>query len=224
MPDTTLTADTGRPAGSSAVRRLRAEGKIPGVLYGHGGPSVPLAVDRRALRLALSGPAGENALLELRVDGRRELALVKDIQRHPVRRTVLHVDFLRVDVNERVTVEVPIVLEGTAKEVLVNDGLVDPALNTLTVETTPDAIPDTISVDVTNLVIGDVVRVRDVVLPDGVTTPLDPDTPVVTAEGTRATMAAAEEAAAEVGAGPVAAAEGEAGGEGGGEEPAGEEG
>jgi large subunit ribosomal protein L25 len=112
MSESTLVAETGRPTGSRASGRLRAAGKIPGVLYGHGLTPVPLAVDRRELRHALSGPAGVNAVVQLRVGGDTHPTVVKDLQRDPVRRTVTHIDFIVVRMDEEITVDVPIILEG----------------------------------------------------------------------------------------------------------------
>ena len=94
MPETTLTAHTGREIGSSSTRRLRAEGKIPGVVYGHGTDPIPVAVVAREFQIAMSGEAGLNTLLSLKVDGKDHLTLARDIQHHPVRNTVTHVDFL----------------------------------------------------------------------------------------------------------------------------------
>ncbi|MGH8981434.1 MAG: 50S ribosomal protein L25/general stress protein Ctc, partial [Acidimicrobiales bacterium] len=93
MPEIVLQAESGRPRGSSAARRLRREGKIPGVVYGHGTEPVSVAVVGRELRLALSGDAGTNALLSLEADGNTYLTVARELQRHPVRGTVTHVDF-----------------------------------------------------------------------------------------------------------------------------------
>jgi large subunit ribosomal protein L25 len=198
MP-TTLVANTGRPTGSAASRRLRREDKIPGVLYGHGMTPLSVTVDRRDLRLAVAGAAGMNTLLTLEVDGKNYPAIIKELQRHPVRRTVTHIDFIQVRLDEQITVGVPIVLEGEAKAVLSNGGLVDPAMNDLEVSTTPDNIPESIVIDITNMQPGDVIRLSDITLPANVTVTLDPETPLVTAlAGTTAADAVAEgEAAAE---------------------------
>src|SRR5436190_23712572 len=106
MPQTNLVATTGRALGSPASRRLRHTDHIPGVLYGHGMEPVSLTVARRDLRLALSGPAGVNTVLDLELEGRRYPAVIKELQRHPVRRNVSHVDFLQVNMNEEITVNV----------------------------------------------------------------------------------------------------------------------
>jgi large subunit ribosomal protein L25 len=183
MSESTLVAETGRPTGSRATGRLRAAGKIPGVLYGHGITPVPLAVDRRELRHALSGPAGVNAVVRLQVGGDTHPTVVKDLQRHPVRRTVTHIDFIVVRMDEEITVDVPIVLEGEAKRLLADNGVIEQALTTLAVLTTPADIPPQITIDITNLTVGDIVRVGDLVLPAGVTSALDPDTAVLIAAG-----------------------------------------
>lgn len=102
MASIPLSVEPDRVTGSSASRRLRAEGKVPAVLYGHGGAPQSLAVSVRALRSALSTEAGIGAILELEIGGDRQLALVKDLQLHPVRHTVVHVDLLRLSASEAV--------------------------------------------------------------------------------------------------------------------------
>jgi large subunit ribosomal protein L25 len=180
MPQTPLVATTGRATGSPAARRLRAEGHIPGVLYGHGMSPVSVTIERRALRLALSGPAGANTVLDLQVGGRSYPAVVKEMQRHPIRRTVSHIDFLQVNMNEEITVTVPLRLEGEAKAVLAENGLVDPAVDMIEVTTTPNNMPNEFVIDITDMQPGDVIRLGDVPMPQGVTPTGDPDTPVVT--------------------------------------------
>ena len=209
MPEITLTAETGRAPGSSVSRRLLADGKIPGVIYGHGIDPVPVAVEARSLRNALSGEAGLNALLNLQVDGDSHLALAVDLQRHPVRGTLRHVDFQIVRRDEVMTVDVPITIVGEANRVTSNDGVVAQELFSLTIQTTPANIPNSIEVDISALELGESIRVADITLPSGVTTELDPEHAVVvgqhstTAEAVEADAEAAEVAAAE------AAAEGE---------------
>ena len=206
MP-TTLVANTGRPTGSAASRRLRHEDKIPGVIYGHGMTPLSVTVERRELRHAVSGGAGMNTLLTLQVDGTTYAAIIKELQRHPVRRTVTHIDFLQVSLDEDITIVVPIVLEGEAKAVLMDGGLVDPAMNDLEVTTKPNNIPDSIVIDITEMQPGDVIRLSDITLPAGVTTTIDPETALVTALA--ATVEVGDETAE--GEGGEAAAEGEGG-------------
>ena len=180
MSNTTLVATTGRATGSSASRRLRAEGHIPGVLYGHGMTPLSLTVERRDLRVALSGPAGVNTILSLTVDGASYNAVIKEMQRHPVKRTVNHVDFLQVNMNEEITVNIPLRLEGEAKAVLATGALVDPAVDTIEVVTTPNNMPDEFLIDITDMQPDQVIRLADVPMPTGVTPTGDPDMPVVT--------------------------------------------
>src|SRR3954463_5240974 len=153
MPEITLAAESGRSAGSRPSSRLRAAGRIPGVIYGHGTDPVAVSVEGRALRTALTGDSGLNALLALEVDGTTHLTMAREIQRHPVRGTVIHVDFQIVRRDEIVSADVPIVLVGEAEQVNRNDGLVDQSLYALTIHATPDRIPNTIEVDVSGMTI-----------------------------------------------------------------------
>ncbi len=128
MAEITLDAEAGRPAGSRPARRLRAEGRIPAVVYGHGTDPLPVSVVGRELRAALSSEAGLNALLSLKVGGDSYLTMAREIQRHPVRGTVVHVDFQVVDREQTVSAEVPVNLVGEATEVDHADGVVDQQL------------------------------------------------------------------------------------------------
>lgn len=192
MSDTVLVAETGRPTGSAASRRLRAEGAIPAVVYGLGMEPLSITVNRRDLRLALSGSAGMNTVLDLTVDGSVYPAIVKDIQRHPVRRTVSHVDFIQINLSESITVSVPLRLVGEAPEVANNNGLVDPSVDSIEVVTTPRLIPDEIVVDISAMTMDSVIRLSDLALPEGVEATGDPDSPVVTVIALRAEPTAEE--------------------------------
>jgi large subunit ribosomal protein L25 len=209
--DIVLAAETGRATGSAASRRLRSTGKVPAVLYGRGAEPAPLTVDWRDLRAALTTDKGLNALLTLQVGRKKTKAIVKEMQRHPVRRDVLHVDFLAVDVDVAITTDVPIVLEGEPTLVLREQGVVDQVLNALIVQAKPDAIPGHLSVDVSELEIGHTITVADIVLPDGVTTEVDPDETVVTAKLTSLALAEEEEVVEGEGEEGEEGAEGEAG-------------
>lgn len=193
MSTNTLVATTGRETGSSASRRLRREEKIPGVLYGHGMTPISVTVDRRDLRLAL-GHGGVNSLVNLAVDGSTYPAIVKEMQRHPVRRTVTHVDFMQVNLTESLTVSVTIRLEGEAKAVQSEGGLVDPALNTLEITATAGDIPNEIVIDISDMQPGDVIRIADLTLPSGVVATGEPDEPVVIALSTAASRADGDDA------------------------------
>jgi len=211
MSETVLTAEVGRRAGSSDSRRLRADGKIPAVVYGHGMDPLSVSVDRRELRQALSGAAGMNTILDLTVDGTVYPSLIKDIQRHPVKRSVQHIDFIQVNLNEEIVVSIPIHLEGEAKEVLTHNGLVDLTMQELEVRTTPRNIPDGITIDVTEMTMDSVIRVEDLPLPSGVTAEAEADAPVVTVLTMRTPVLDAEEEALAEAAAEGEAGEGEAG-------------
>ena len=183
--DTTLTAETGRTPGSRSSSRMRADGRVPGVVYGLGRGTVSLSVPWPELRRALSTDAGLNVLLTLKVDGETDLAIVKDIQRHPVRRSVTHIDFLRVDPDAAVAIDVPIIVLGEAKEVENRRGVVDQPLKSLTVNAKPANIPSQLEVTIDDIDIGDTITVGELVLPDGVTTDVDPESPVVVGMATR---------------------------------------
>ncbi len=179
MPETTLTAHTGREIGSSSTRRLRADGKIPGVVYGHGSEPIAVAVVAREFQIAMSGEAGLNTLLQLQVDGKDLLTLARDIQHHPVRNVVTHVDFLIVNRDELISAEVTINLVGEALEIAHGDGIVDQQLFTLHVKAKPTEIPPSVDIDITDLTIGGALHVSDITIPPGVELETDPHTTVV---------------------------------------------
>ena len=208
MSETVLQAEVGPRAGSSDARRLRADGKIPAVVYGRGMDPISVSVDRRELRQALSGAAGMNTILDLTVDGTVYPSLIKDIQRHPVKRNVQHIDFIQVNLNEEIVVSIPIHLEGEAKDVSANGGLVDLAMQELQVRTTPRNIPDSVVIDVSEMTMDTVIRVEDIPLPSGVAAEAEADAAVVTVLTMRTPVLDAEEEAAEAAA--AEGAEGEA--------------
>lgn len=210
MSNTKLVAQPRTTKGSPAARRLRAEGSIPGVIYGQGMTPISVTVERRELRLALSGPAGSNTVLALEVDGKSYPAVVKEMQRHPIRRTVAHIDFLQVNMNEEITVSVAVHIIGEAKAVAAEGGLVDAAVDTIEVSCTPNNMPNAFEVDVTEMQMGDVIRLADLTMPNGVTALGDPEMPIVTILVTSAAEAEADLAEAADGAEGAEGAEGAA--------------
>lgn len=188
MSEVTLTAVTGRTTGTRPSRRLRAEGRIPGVIYGGGEAASQVTFLRSDLRAALSTDAGRNALVTIDVDGESIVAVVKEMQRHPVRRDVTHIDFLKVDPTKPIEVEIPIRLVGEAKQVTVNGGMTEQRINDLLVLVRPDDIPDAIEVDISEMTLDTILTVSDLVLPEGTTALAEPQQAVVTAELTRAAV------------------------------------
>jgi len=212
MSETILVADSGRATGSANSRRLRTEDSIPAVVYGLGMDPISISVARRDLRKAVSGTAGLNTILDLTVDGKVYPAIIKDIQRHPVLRNVAHVDFIQINLEHELTVSIPVRLEGEAKDVIAENGLVDLSMNEIEVVTTPRNIPDEIVIDVSEMTMDTTISVGEVSLPAGVTATADPDLPVVTVLTMRTPVLDEEDAAAEAAA--AEAEEGEEGAEG----------
>lgn len=169
-----LTADTRPGDGKGEARALRGQGRVPAVAYGSGLDAVPVHVDARELRHALATDAGENAVLRLDIAGDTHLAMAREIYRHPVRRHIMHLDFVTFDRNQVVTVDVPIVVEGD-----VEGAIVSQPLNALTIEVLPLEVPSQIDVSVEGMEVGDVLRAGDLTLPDGVTLLTDEDRTVV---------------------------------------------
>ena len=142
---------------------------------------VSVAVGRRDLRLALSGPAGFNTVLSLEVDGKQYPAVIKDVQRHPVKRNVAHIDFLQINMKRaahRLRAAAP---RGRSQGRLAEGGLVDPAVDTIEVECTPDNMPNEFVVDITDMQPGDAIRLESLAMPEGVTALGDPEMAIVTA-------------------------------------------
>lgn len=197
---TILQTKIGRKIGSAESRRLVATDHIPGVIYGHGMVPVKITVERRDLRVALAGPAGVNTILELQVGDTKYPAIVKELQRDPVKRVVRHIDFMQISLTELITMDIPVRLTGIAKAVLSDGGLVDATVNTIQIRATASNIPNEILIDVTAMGMQDVIRLSDVVLPSGVSTVGDPDLVVVTVLETKTEEAAPVAAAAADGA------------------------
>ncbi|CAB5000133.1 MAG: 50S ribosomal protein L25 [Actinobacteria bacterium] len=192
MSNTKLVAQPRSITGSPAARRLRAADRIPGVIYGQGMAPLSLTVERRELRLALSGAAGSNTVLALEINGTTYPAVIKEMQRHPIKRTVSHIDFLQVNMNEEITVHVPLHITGEAKAVIADGGLVDPSVDTIEVSCTPGNVPNEFVVDISNMHSHEVIRLSDLKMPKGVTALGDPDMPIVTVMVTAAATAAAD--------------------------------
>jgi len=207
-------------SGKNVARRLRASGQIPAIAYGRGEAAVQIAVSPQALVDVLARPLGRNSVIELDVGGAEKFpVLLCDFQYHPVSRSLLHADFLKIDLEQPIDVDVPFVLTGKAKGV-VEGGVLRQVFRKLPVRCLPKDIPVDIKYDVTELVLDDHVPVRDLALPEGVTVSLPAEQTVaavvtekkvVEEEPTAAEAAAAAAAAAAVpgAADAPAAAEGE---------------
>ena len=170
-----LTAERRTALGRSAVRKLKAAGAVPAVIYGAKDEPEPLQVSRRDINAMLSHAAGENILVELEVAGKSRLALVQEVQHAPVGGAILHIDFHAVSMDEKIQADVPLEPVGTANGVKNMGGLLEQNLRTLEIECLPRDLPDVLRVDVSGLNIGDAIHVREIPLPEGVTTRVQPD-------------------------------------------------
>jgi large subunit ribosomal protein L25 len=209
-----ISAREGR--GKSATRKIRAQGRVPGIVYGSG--IEPTAVTAESLALARIVRGGANALVDLTgVPGfEGKPVLLKELQRDPLSRRHVHFDMFAVNLQARLDVEVPLHFLGTPKGVAMDGGVLEPLLRTLEVSCMPLAIPESIGIDISNLAIGEAIHVRDIQLPPDVISKIEGDTTVVHViaprleeEAAPAAAAPAEgEAAPAEGAAPAAPAEG----------------
>jgi large subunit ribosomal protein L25 len=169
------------------------------VVYGPGVKPLNITVNAKSFRTAVSGEQGLNSLIDLDADGQKFIVLAREIQRHPVRGTVSHIDFQIVDPNQPVVAEVPVHLVGDAVEVRHADWEVDQQMFNLEIKARPDQIPTHIDVDISDLKAGSSIRLLDLVLPAGVEPVGDPSLPVVATRAGRvaAKVAGAGESAAE---------------------------
>jgi len=163
--------------GKNEARRTRSGGKIPAVVYGAGKDTVPINVSLRDLSDAFRGGAGENAIFLLKLAGSDQTrhAMIKDMQRDPLSRRLLHLDFVRVLMDTKIRVQVPVEIVGVAKGVKVDAGILDFVTREIEIECLPGNIPEHLPVDVTELSIGDALRVSDVKAPEGVEIVEDPE-------------------------------------------------
>ncbi len=160
-----LKADRREDSGKGAARKARAAGRVPGVVYGHGADPLHISVDARDLFHTLHTEAGVNVLVDLRVDGDHFLAMPREVQRDHLRGRLLHVDFLRIARDEKITVEVPIQLVGESHGVK-EGGVIEHHLWTLQVECFPQDVPTSIDADVSALGLNESLKVEDLQLPD----------------------------------------------------------
>jgi len=195
-----LKAEPRTNVGRSAVRKLKARGIIPAVIYGAKDKPQPLQLAARDINAMMSHAAGENVLVELEIAGEKSsrTALVQEVQHSPVGGDILHVDFHAISMDEKIQAEVPLEPLGTPNGVKNFGGLLEQSLRVLAIECLPRDLPDRITVDVSQLNIGDSVHVREIQLPSGVTSKVQAD---LTAFSVLAPTVEEEPAAAEAEAG-----------------------
>jgi large subunit ribosomal protein L25 len=179
MPEVSLRAQTGRSTGSRDSRRVRKTGAVPAIVYGKGTEPVSIAVDAHDLHVVLHTEAGANALINLEIEGGATLlTMARVIERHPFRNEYRHIDFVTVSLDEIVTAEVAIHFEGSPIGVI-NGGVFSPQRTHVVIEALPNAIPSAIMLDVSDVEIGDSLRIGDLPVIEGVTYAEDPDAVVM---------------------------------------------
>lgn len=174
----TLRAETGRATGSRESRRLRRTGSVPAIVYGKDRDPLPIAVNRRELRAALTTEAGRNALINLDVDGDTILTLPRVVETHPFRTEIRHVDFVTVSLTDRVQAEIPVHFVGEPVGVR-SGGVLSTPRTTVQIEAPVVSIPTGVDLDISELEIGDALRVGDLPPIEGVLYLEDPEYTVV---------------------------------------------
>jgi len=194
-----ITATAREASGKGAARQTRFAGKVPAVIYGHGRATQPLSLDAKALEMALSGVEPASTLFEVTVDGKKTRALIREIQRHPIRPDVIHVDFYEIHADEKVKLKVPVHLVGTPEGVRNGGGVLDQVMREVEIEVLPEHIPERVELDVSALLIGHSVHVSNLSIPNA-TILVAPELTLATVVPPRAEeeLAPAPEAAAEV--------------------------
>lgn len=179
MSEVTLQAESGRITGTRPSRRLRRRGMVPATLYGQGAEAVSVAVNARDLRNALATDAGINVLIDLVVGEETHTSLARQLQRHPTKEDILHLDFVKISLTDRVEALVAVEMIGDPAGVREMGGIIETVTNTVSVHTLVTAIPESIRVDISGLEVGDLIRVADLPEIEGVEYLDDPDLPIV---------------------------------------------
>ena len=185
MATANLNAKGRSDSGTGVARKLRQSGQVPAIIYGHGRQPQSLAIDTRELEKLLERVAAGSTVFELSIDGRSARTLIREIQRHPVKRSILHVDFQELVAGEKVTVSIPLVFIGSAEGVR-GGGILDQVMHELRIHVDPSNIPNHVDVDVSPLVIGHSIHVSELKIPDGVEVLDDEDATVCTVSAPRA--------------------------------------
>lgn len=168
MSTASLSASVRTETGKGAARKIRQTGGIPAVIYGHGREPQSLMLNARDTDKVLKSIAVSSTVIELSIDGKTARTLIREVQRHPFKRTITHIDFQELVVGETVSVHIPIVYIGVPDGVRLEGGLLDQIMHQLHVEVDPSSIPNHIDVDVTALKVGKSMHVSDLTLPAGI--------------------------------------------------------
>ena len=193
MANASLSAETRTDTGKGVARKLRAAGRVPGVIYGHAREAQGLSVVARDLEKLLSGISTSSTVVELSLGGGKSNTLIREIQRHPFKKVILHIDFQELVAGEKVTVDVPLVFVGTPEGVRLSGALLEQIVHSIEILVDPANIPNHVDVDVSHLAMGHSLHVRDLKLPEGVEVLTDEDTTVCACVAPRAAVEAATE-------------------------------
>lgn len=208
MANVEIKATRREATGKGVCRQLRLKGQLPAVMYSGGSDAVSLAVEARAIERILNSKQGERSILELDIDGKKQLAMIREIQEKTMTSSLVHVDFIRISMDHKVQVMVPVHLLGI-EEIRKAGGVTQQTLTELDIECLPDRIPEFIEVDLSGKEIGDSVHISDLTMPEGVELLNDPEDVVaslisahIADEGAEGAAEGAEAAEAEKPAAP----------------------
>jgi len=188
MASASLSAEARTETGKGVARKLRAAGRVPAVVYGHAREAQALSLQTRELEKLLSSISTGSTVVELSLGGATTKTLIREVQRHPFKKQILHVDFQELVAGEKVTVEIPLVFVGTPEGVRLSGALLEQILHTIEVLVDPANIPNHIDVDVTNLAMGHSLHVRELPLPAGLEVLTDVDATVCAVVAPRAVV------------------------------------
>jgi large subunit ribosomal protein L25 len=194
MASATLRATARTETGTGVARKLRQAGSVPAVVYGHGREPQPLTIDARELEKLLTQVSAASTVIELSIDGRTARTLIREIQRHPFKRTFTHIDFQELVAGEKITVSIPLRFIGTADGVRNAGGILEETMHQVHLRVDPAAIPAHIDVDVTPLTVGHSLHIRDLQLPAGVSILDEPGATVCVVTAPKTEVAATTEA------------------------------
>lgn len=178
MATATLNASVRNEMGTGVARKIRQAGQVPAIIYGHGRTPQALTLNSREVEKLLGQRAAGSTVIELSVDGKSAQTLIREIQRHPVKRNILHIDFQELVAGEKITVNIPLRFIGTADGVRNSGGILEETMHQVHLRVDPSSIPDHIDVDVTPLTVGHSYHISDLKLPEGVAILDDPDATV----------------------------------------------
>lgn len=197
MASANINASVRTETGKGAARKIRQAGEIPAVIYGHGRDPQSLSMNARETERTLKGIATSSTVIELSIDGKVARTLIREIQRHPFKRHILHIDFQELVAGETVSVKCPIVYVGTSEGVRLEGGILDQIMHELHIEVDPSNIPNHIDVDISGIKLGKSLHVSDLKLPAGITVLDDPTATVCVVSAPKVQVDPAAEGAAE---------------------------